>query len=75
MYWYILQIKWDYKQIAQKIRYPKILLLLRGYFMPCVRFIYGKFEEADRLFIVVRVLGYRSGGLGSTPGTTRKKKM
>jgi hypothetical protein len=24
--------------------------------------------------LVVRVLGYRSGGLGSIPGTTRKKK-
>jgi hypothetical protein len=29
----------------------------------------------DRLCgLVVRVLGYRSGGLGSIPGTTRKKK-
>jgi hypothetical protein len=28
----------------------------------------------DRLCgLVVRVLGYRSGGLGSIPGTTRKK--
>jgi hypothetical protein len=25
-------------------------------------------------FLVVRVLGYRSGGPGSIPGTTRKKK-
>jgi hypothetical protein len=24
---------------------------------------------------VVRVLGYRSGGLGSIPGTTRKNKV
>jgi hypothetical protein len=31
--------------------------------------------ECDRLCdLVVRVLGYRSGGLGSVPGTTRKKK-
>jgi hypothetical protein len=31
--------------------------------------------EADRLCgLVVRVLGYRSGGPGSIPGTTRKKK-
>jgi hypothetical protein len=30
----------------------------------------------DRLCgIVVRVLGYRSGGPGSTPGTTKKKKV
>jgi hypothetical protein len=30
----------------------------------------------DRLCgIVVRVLGYRSGGLGSIPGTTRKRKV
>jgi hypothetical protein len=29
----------------------------------------------DRLYgLVVRVLGYRSGGPGSIPGTTRKKK-
>jgi hypothetical protein len=29
----------------------------------------------DRLCgLVVRVLGYRSGGLGSIPGTTRKEK-
>jgi hypothetical protein len=25
--------------------------------------------------LLVRVLGYRSGGLGSIPGTTRKKKV
>jgi hypothetical protein len=25
--------------------------------------------------LVVRVLGYRSGGLGSIPGTTRKKNV
>jgi hypothetical protein len=31
-------------------------------------------EETDRLCgLVVRVLGYRSGGPGSIPGTTRKK--
>jgi hypothetical protein len=30
----------------------------------------------DRLYgVVVRVLGYRSGGPGSIPGTTRKKKV
>jgi hypothetical protein len=30
----------------------------------------------DRLCgLVVRVLGYRSGGPGSNPGTTRKKKV
>jgi hypothetical protein len=30
----------------------------------------------DRLSgLVVRVLGYRSGGPGSIPGTTRKKKV
>jgi hypothetical protein len=31
--------------------------------------------NVDRLCgLVVRVLGYRSGGPGSIPGTTRKKK-
>jgi hypothetical protein len=31
--------------------------------------------QTDRLCgLVVRVLGYRSGGPGSIPGTTRKKK-
>jgi hypothetical protein len=30
----------------------------------------------DRLCgLVVRILGYRSGGPGSIPGTTRKKKV
>jgi hypothetical protein len=32
--------------------------------------------KRDRLCgLVVRVLGYRSGGPGSIPGTTRKKKV
>jgi hypothetical protein len=32
-------------------------------------------SSSDRLCgLVVRVLGYRSGGPGSIPGTTRKKK-
>jgi hypothetical protein len=34
------------------------------------------YEIKDRLCgLVVRVLGYRSGGLGSIPGTTRIKKI
>jgi hypothetical protein len=34
-----------------------------------------QFPDRDHLCgLVVRVLGYRSGGLGSIPGTTRKKK-
>jgi hypothetical protein len=34
------------------------------------------FNKHDRLCgLVVRVLGYRSGGPGSTPGTTRKKNV
>jgi hypothetical protein len=33
-------------------------------------------DKLDRLCaLVVRVLGYRSGGLGSIPGITRKKKV
>jgi hypothetical protein len=33
------------------------------------------FLKTDRLCgLVVRVLGYRSGGPGSIPGTTREKK-
>jgi hypothetical protein len=33
-------------------------------------------SELDRLCgLVVRVIGYRSGGPGSIPGTTRKKKV
>jgi hypothetical protein len=42
----------------------------------CVGFLdeYKRFK--DRLCgLVVRVLGYRSGGSGSIPGTTRKKKV
>jgi hypothetical protein len=32
--------------------------------------------QRDRLCgLVVRVIGYRSGGPGSIPGTTRKKKV
>jgi hypothetical protein len=35
----------------------------------------GEMFNIDRLCgLVVRVLGYRSGGPGSIPGTTRKKK-
>jgi hypothetical protein len=33
-------------------------------------------KKVDRLCgLVVRALGYRSGGTGSIPGTTRKKKV
>jgi hypothetical protein len=43
-----------------------------------IAFIYKKGEyvyHIDRLCgLVVRVLGYRSGGPGSIPGTTKKKK-
>jgi hypothetical protein len=34
------------------------------------------YENIDRLCgLVVRVLGYKSGGPGSIPGTTRKRKV
>jgi hypothetical protein len=37
-------------------------------------FIYVKYKKLDRLCgLVVRVLGHRSGGPGSIPGTTKKK--
>jgi hypothetical protein len=36
----------------------------------------GMWFEDDRLCgLVVRVLGYRSGGPGSIPGTTRKRNV
>jgi hypothetical protein len=38
--------------------------------------IYSYYVNDDRLCgLVVRVLGYRSGGPGSIPGTTRKKAV
>jgi hypothetical protein len=38
------------------------------------RILFEKPEVEERLCgLVVRVLGYRSGGPGSIPGTTRKK--
>jgi hypothetical protein len=49
LYWYKLQIKWDY----QKTVYGLVADPLCG--------------------LVVRVLGYRSGGPGSILATTRKK--
>jgi hypothetical protein len=40
-----------------------------------IYYIYYIYNKDDRLCgLVVRVLGYRSGGPGSIPGTTRKKK-
>jgi hypothetical protein len=46
-----------------------------GHF-PHVPFYYLLPPYSDRLCgLVVRVLGYRSGGPGSIPGTTRKKKQ
>jgi hypothetical protein len=39
-------------------------------------FIYVMYKKVDRLCgLVVRVLGYRSGGSGSIPGTTTKKVL
>jgi hypothetical protein len=39
-------------------------------------FIYVMKKKVDRLCgLVVRVFGYRSGGPGSIPGTTRKKNL
>jgi hypothetical protein len=42
----------------------------------CARMLkYTVYVHSDRLCgLVVRFLGYRSGGPGSIPGTTRKKK-
>jgi hypothetical protein len=41
-----------------------------------LKFLRDAYTNMDRLCgLVVRVLGYRSGGPGSIPGTTRKKKV
>jgi hypothetical protein len=49
----------------------------RFYFVQLMKFIKDfniVIVQFDRLCgLVVKVLGYRSGGLGSIPGTTRKK--
>jgi hypothetical protein len=44
--------------------------------IPCeMRLYFVPYDFLDRLCgLVVRVLGYISGGLGSIPGTTRKRK-
>jgi hypothetical protein len=48
-----------------------MLALYRTSFIFCLLY-----PSYDRLCgLVVRVLGYRSGGPGSIPGTTRKKKV
>jgi hypothetical protein len=50
--------------------YPNLILA-------CVRLRFSETvgTRTDRLCgLVVKVLGYRSGGPGSIPGTTRKKK-
>jgi hypothetical protein len=50
-----------------------ILTLIGG--LCCVGFINPIGVVTDRLCgLVIRVLGYRSGGSGSIPGTARKKK-
>jgi hypothetical protein len=51
------------------------IFLFRGSASCCVYFI-KVIGRTDRLCgLVVRVPGYRSGGPGSIPGTTRKKKV
>jgi hypothetical protein len=50
--------------------------------MTKIKYFYFRYPTLERLScpvdrlcgLVVRVLGYRSGGPGSIPGTTRKKK-
>jgi hypothetical protein len=42
----------------------------------CYEYMIVAADLCDRLCgLVVRVLGYRSGGSGSIPGTTRKQKV
>jgi hypothetical protein len=66
--------------------YQKYLLLIFKYFRSINKNIHKKLidfvikfysdDSSDRLCgLVVRVLGYRSGGPGSTLGTTRKKNV
>jgi hypothetical protein len=58
----------------------KIIMFLGSKVRPVRRadspIIYEYVREADLLCgLVVRILGYRSGGPGSIPGTTRKKNV
>jgi hypothetical protein len=54
--------------------HPKLGILFMQYW--CFLYYYVADTKRDRLCgLVVRVLGYRSGGPGSIPGTTRKKKV
>jgi hypothetical protein len=52
-----------------------LAIFIFGILHPVARTLSGYWKNSDRLCgLVVRVLGYRSGGPGSIPGTTRKKK-
>jgi hypothetical protein len=56
------------RRILDKILHEIFELLVKRNFASFLKF-------WDRLCgLVIRVLGYRSGGSGSIPGTTRKKK-
>jgi hypothetical protein len=44
-------------------------------FFKGLNFVFVKYTSDRLCGLVVRVLGYRSGGPGSIPGTTRKKVM
>jgi hypothetical protein len=71
MYWHRLQIKWDYKEI-NALNENKLYSRTRTRDQSFV-LVYHVFDRLCGL--VVKVLGYRSGGLGSIPGTTRKRKV
>jgi hypothetical protein len=59
----LIQIIYDKPKIITKMK--RVVLVL---------FYEYHFHFHDRLYgLVVRVLGYRSGGPGSIPGTTKKK--
>jgi hypothetical protein len=65
----------SHKSLSQPINKYKHLNVRFDCDLVSVFIIYdGSYYYYDRLCgLVVRVLGYRSGGPGSVPGTTRKK--
>jgi hypothetical protein len=76
MSWFLHELRWRYNNIYLVFCtfISRLNSLLASIKVSVFFFIVSMLSPSDRLCgLVVRVLGYRSGGPGSIPGTTRKK--
>jgi hypothetical protein len=71
---FIAETSVEFQRTTWPSKYPTVGAVTSQPILTLLQFLFKSYFNDRLCGLVVRVLGYRSGGPGSIPGTTRKEK-